>query len=226
MRVAVVVVAVALLCAGCSQEDEISDTPDAGGKSMYNCQPARPVAAESVWPIPTDAERTASGVYTKPLRLGKGRKPKVGTGQALVICATYYDRTGAVVQHDPVIVHDIDLPPKEWQEVLVLMSEEEIRRLWIPPRRHIKDFVIVDFELEPFPVSVPTLVRPKRGEEKKATTERAAPTSTTSASVTAMSHRVIVGFPSAGGRRRAGRPCAAEKHPPRGAGSSGNRVDG
>ena len=159
---AVVIVVVALLCGGCRPENEISDTPGAGGKSAYNCLPPRAVAAESVWPIPADAERTASGVYTKPVRPGKGRKPQPGSGQTLTICATYYDRTGAVIQHDPVIVHDIDLPPKEWQEVLLLMSEEEVRRLWIPSRQHSEDFVIADFELEPFPVPVPTFVRPAR----------------------------------------------------------------
>jgi hypothetical protein len=166
--VIVAVAAVVLFFVRCREKSEVTYTPGAGGKSLYNCQPPRPVAPESVWPIPKDAERTSSGVYTKSIRAGKGRKPQLGRAQAMVICATYYDRTGAVIQHDPVIVYDVNLPPKEWQEALLLMSEEEIRRLWISPRRHIKDFVIADFELEPFPVSVPTFVRPKPDE--KATT--------------------------------------------------------
>jgi hypothetical protein len=69
-----------------------------------------------------------------------------------MLCVTYYDRNGAVVQYDPGVVHDIDLPPKEWQEVLTRMSEREIRRFWIPRRLHLKDVVIGDFELQPYPV--------------------------------------------------------------------------
>lgn len=97
-------------------------------------------------------QRTINGEnHTKRLRKGAGRTPVAGSGQVLLLCVTYYGRNGAVVQHDPVIVHDIDLPPKEWQEVLTRMSEREVRRFWIPPRGHVKEVVIGDFELQPYP---------------------------------------------------------------------------
>lgn len=138
----------------CSEEENaavIGTTPGAGGTPTYQCRQPIPVDAASVWPIPRDAEVTTSGVYTKRLRKGDGRTPAAGSGQVLLLCITYYDRNGAVVQHDPVVVHDIDVPPKEWQEVLTRMSEREVRRFWIPPRDHVKDVVIGDFEMQPYP---------------------------------------------------------------------------
>lgn len=139
----------------CIKENDdavIGTTPGAGGTPSYTCRQPTPVGGASVWPIPRDAEVTASGVHTKRLRKGDGRTPAVGSGQVLMLCVTYYDRNGAVVQYDPGVVHDIDLPPKEWQEVLTRMSEREIRRFWIPRRLHLKDVVIGDFELQPYPV--------------------------------------------------------------------------
>jgi hypothetical protein len=103
-----------------------------------------------------------SGVHTKRLRKGDGRTPVAGSGQVLILCVTYYDRNGAVVQHDPVVVHDIDLPPKEWQEVLTRMSEREVRRFWIPPRGHVKDVVIGDFEMQPYPLPEDPRRKPPR----------------------------------------------------------------
>lgn len=120
--------------------------------SGYACRPARALPSAEVWPIPSDAEKTASGVFTKRIKEGAGRTPEVGTGQVLVLCITYYDKAGSVVDHESSVVHDIDLPPAEWREVLTRMKEREIRRLWIPKRAHLKDDVIADFELEPFPL--------------------------------------------------------------------------
>lgn len=149
----------------CSEQENaavIRTTPGAGGTPKYQCRQPRTVDAASVWPIPRDAEVTTSGVYTKRVRQGDGRTPVVGSGQVLMLCVTYYDRNGAVVQHDPVVVHDIDLPPKEWQEVLTRMSEREVRRFWIPPRGHVKDVVIGDFEMEPYPLAEDPRRKPPR----------------------------------------------------------------
>jgi hypothetical protein len=142
------------MIAGCSGETNdavIGTTPGAGGTPAYQCRPPTPVDAASVWPVPRDAEITTSGVHTKRLRKGDGRTPEIGSGQVLILCVTYYDRNGTIMRHDPVVVHDIDLPPKEWQEVLTRMSEREVRRFWIPPRGHVKDVVIGDFEMQPYP---------------------------------------------------------------------------
>jgi hypothetical protein len=153
------------LIGNCSEEDSaavIRTTPGAGGTPTYQCRQPSPVDASLVWPIPSDAEVTTSGVRTKRLRKGDGRMPVAGSGQVLVLCVTYYGRNGAVVQHDPVVVHDIDLPPKEWQEVLTRMSEREIRRFWIPPRGHVKDVVVGDFEMQPYPSAEDPQMKPPR----------------------------------------------------------------
>jgi hypothetical protein len=131
-----------------SRQTEVKDT-------SYPCRQVHAIDAASAWPIPPDAEETSGGVHTKRVVAGRGRTPKPGSGQVLLLCATYYDRKGAVVEHDPLIVHNIDLPPKEWQDVLSRMSESEVRRFWISPRRHIKEHVIGDFELQPFPEQAP-----------------------------------------------------------------------
>jgi hypothetical protein len=149
----------------CSEEENasvIGTTPGVGGTPTYQCRQPVPVDAASVWPIPPDTEVTTSGVGTKRLRKGDGRTPVAGSGQVLILCVTYYDRNGAVVQHDPVVVHDIDLPPKEWQEVLTRMSEREVRRFWIPPRGHVKDVVIGDFEMQPYPLPEDPRRKPPR----------------------------------------------------------------
>lgn len=152
-------IALSLLMIGsCSNEDSgagIGTTAGAGGKPTYQCRQPVSVGAESVWPIPRDAEVTKSGVYTKRLRRGNGRTPVAGAGQVLLLCVTYYDIAGVVVLHDPGLVHDIDLPPKEWQEVLTRMSEGEIRRFWIQSRDHVKKVVIGDFEMQPYPSEDP-----------------------------------------------------------------------
>jgi len=100
---------------GCGEEKDgavTGTTPGAGGTPVYTCPPT-PADPASVWPIPGGAETTPSGVYTKRIRKGMGRTPAVGSGQVLILCVTYYDRKGAVVQYDPAVVHDVDLPPKE-----------------------------------------------------------------------------------------------------------------
>jgi hypothetical protein len=143
-------VAAAALVTSCRREAAVPPsirTPSAD--HSFKCSQVTAMDAASVWPTPSDAERTTTGVFTKQIRAGTGRKPKMGTDEVLLLCVTYYDRGGNVVEHDPMLVHDIDLPPKEWQEVISRMREGEVRRFWISPRGHIKDFVIGDFELQP-----------------------------------------------------------------------------
>jgi hypothetical protein len=151
MVAALVWMFVTLGCRKEKNEDAATTMTTEPSAEVYACRQTSPLDAGSVWPIPRDAEVTASGVHTKQIQAGNGRTPVVGSGQVLVLCITYYDRKGAVVQHDPVVVHDIDLDVPEWQDVLRRMSEREIRRFWIPPRRHIKEMVIGDFEMQPFP---------------------------------------------------------------------------
>jgi len=150
---------------GCSDEShnaDIGTTPGAGGTPKYQCRQPVAVDPATVWPIPRDAEVTPTGVYTKRLRDGDGRRPVAGSGQVLILCLTYYARNGAIVQHDPVVVQDIDVPPKEWQEVLTRMREREVRRFWIPPRGHLKDVVIGDFEMQPYPLTEDPRWKPPR----------------------------------------------------------------
>jgi hypothetical protein len=145
------------------QLSELRETKD----SSYRCRQVQPIDGRLAWPIPDDAEQTSKGVYTKSVLKGGGKRPKVGSGQVLLLCVTYYAKNGTVVEHDPMVVHNIDLPPKEWQEVLSRMAEGDVRRFWISPRAHIRDFAIGDFEVQPFPQYIPArtppaMPRPKR----------------------------------------------------------------
>lgn len=160
LRITSLCVATSLALVSCRREMPIEPSPRQTEvkDTSYPCRQVHAIDAASAWPIPSDAEETSKGVHTKRVVAGSGRAPKIGSGQVLLLCVTYYDKKGAVVEHDPLFVHDIDLPPKEWQEVLSRMSEREVRRFWISPRRHIKEHVIGDFELQPFP-HVPTVVR-------------------------------------------------------------------
>lgn len=141
-------------------ERELTPATATTADTSYKCHQVTPIDAKFVWPVPADAEQTSVGVHTKRVIQGRGATPKLGSHQVLLLCVTYYDRHGAVLEHDPLLVHNIDLPPKEWQEVLSRMTEGEVRRFWISPRRHVKEFVIGDFELQPFPEYVPARTPP------------------------------------------------------------------
>jgi len=141
---------VAVVATSCRREAEIpASSRTSSTDYSYKCSQIIAIDPATAWPVPADAEQTSTGVFTKQVRAGTGRKPETGTDEVLLLCATYYDRYGKVVEHDPMLVHDIDLPPKEWQEIISRMREGEIRRFWISPRRHINDYVIGDFELQP-----------------------------------------------------------------------------
>jgi hypothetical protein len=122
----------------------------------YKCRSVADLSREMVWPVPSDASTTPTGVHTKVIAPGYGRRPDVRSGETVVLCTTRYGTDGRVIEHNPLLVYDLDVPPKEWQEIVSQMHEGEIRRFWTSPRGHLKDFAIVDFELQPIPIQPQT----------------------------------------------------------------------
>ena len=111
-----------------------------------------PISAASTWPVPRDAIHVGDEIYTKVLRPGAGaRRPKLGSGQVVVLCVTYYNRDGSVQDHDPAAVIELDPGSSRWCTVAAMMTEGEIRRVWIRDHETPGGTMIADFEMEPWP---------------------------------------------------------------------------
>ncbi|HKS23232.1 MAG TPA: hypothetical protein VJZ76_10570 [Thermoanaerobaculia bacterium] len=118
----------------------------------YQCKAPTAIDAASAWPVPHDAIRHPDEIYTTMVRAGAGtRRPRLGSGQVVVLCVTYYNRDGSVRERDPAAIVELDPGPSPWSEVAAMMVEGEIRRVWMPDRESPGGTMIADFEMEPWP---------------------------------------------------------------------------
>lgn len=118
----------------------------------YQCKAPTAINAASAWPVPHEAVRDGDDIYTKVVRRGTGaRRPRLGSGQVVVLCVTHYNRDGSVRAHDAAAIVELDPGPSRWSEVAAMMVEGEIRRVWMPDRESPGGTMIADFEMEPWP---------------------------------------------------------------------------
>jgi hypothetical protein len=118
----------------------------------YECHQTQSQSAATVWPIPKDATRLPDDVFTKRIKQGTGTKRARDATDTVILCITNYELDGRVLSHVPYVIHDLQGEPKEWAQVIGMMVEGEVRRAWISPRRKLKRFSVIDFELQPFPI--------------------------------------------------------------------------
>lgn len=147
---------VVIAAAGGCQPDvsRVAESANIGGSAGkgYECQTTRPISPAAAWPVPHDAERAGSDSYTKVVRQGTAtRKPQLGAGHVVVLCVTYYKRDGSVREHDPSAIVELDPGPSRWCDVAALMTEGEIRRVWMPDKESPGGMMIADFEMQPWP---------------------------------------------------------------------------
>lgn len=128
---------------------------EGAGRGGYECQTPKPISAAAAWPVPADADRTGTDIYTKVVRRGTGtRKPELDSRHVVVLCVTYYNRDGSVREHDPSAIIELDPGPSRWCDVAALMTEGEIRRVWMPDKESPGGTMIADFEMQPWPDEV------------------------------------------------------------------------
>jgi hypothetical protein len=107
----------------------------------------RSVPIDTLIPTGPDIEWTPSGVPTKVIRRGRGtRHPTSDDG--VILHSQIYDRAGHVVGRWDEFVGN---PAKEndrigW-EMLQMMVEGEVRRIWRPDAKSPSGVMVADFEL-------------------------------------------------------------------------------
>lgn len=150
---AIVVAIVVATAATCSRSQPVnrSQQPPAVGKSESNPKAflytLQSVPVETLNPTGPDIEQTPSGVATKVIKRGTGtRHPTSDDG--IVLYSQIYDETGQVNARWDGFVGD---PAKEetrvgW-EMLQMMVEGEVRRVWLPDPKSPHGVKVADYEL-------------------------------------------------------------------------------
>jgi FKBP-type peptidyl-prolyl cis-trans isomerase len=94
-----------------------------------------PKAPSDVASVPADAQKTKSGLATKVLKPGQGKKPTLAS--TVVVHYTAWTAVGkgfdsSVARGEPAMIPLSKLNIKGLSEALLLMSAGEQRRLWLP----------------------------------------------------------------------------------------------
>jgi hypothetical protein len=92
-------------------------------------------------------EKTRSGVATRLIYRGQGRRHATNL-DAVILYSQTYDDAGRVVARGSQLIGDpaVDLT-SDGQEAIEMMVEGDVRRFWFPDRRNGKTVRVTDYEV-------------------------------------------------------------------------------
>jgi hypothetical protein len=138
-------------------------SPPLAPKQKVFLQGIQSVAVETLRPNQAGIERTPSGVATKVIKHGTGKRHPT-SDDGVVLYSQIYDATGHVkARWDGFVGDPAKEQTREGWEILRMMVEGEVRRAWLPDPKS-PDSVAVDYEL--------TWITPRPTEEVQTSAKR------------------------------------------------------